>query len=187
MTARKLCRIVAAGFASLIASSPAFAQSDPFQSNPGPAVPAAPRPRPARPAPEPEAPAVVLPPRTNFDGVWAGTYQCAAYQTAEAFSFNVVIEVKDGRITQRINGASGAPGTPGYEVWAGDISADGRVSISRSGISVGGGERYERQGRPPAGAAFRARIDGQFSGDTFAGNAVSTLPRDCRLSLIRHR
>jgi len=165
----------------VLATTAVFAQSDPFQSNPGPPQPVRPAPpRVTRPAPEPDAPPPLAPP-SRWDGIWSGSFECAAYQTHVAFSFIIVLEVKNNRVVSRLNEGSTLPGTPGYDTWIGDIAADGSVSIQRSGLSGG------IAGAAPRGAPFAQRIDGRFTGDGFVGRDVTDLPRECGVKLIRTR
>jgi hypothetical protein len=136
----------------------------------------------------PQPPPIQAAATAAFDGIWIGTFRCAATQSARAFSFDTVVLVKNHRVVERTNVGSRTPGVPGYEVWEGDIAADGNVSIARSGIAFDPGtEEYRAQGRPTTGSPYFNRIDGRFNGENFSGRNISSLPRDCTLTMTRQR
>ena len=172
-----------------------FAQSrDPFQSDPGPAPPAAEAPRPhpvSRPVPRvapereapPSAPAMMsLPsapnPATRFDGIWVGTFDCGATARLSTFEVQRTAVVKDGRIEIVSGAAAGAPGS--WSV-AGTLTPDGSVSLSGESVSAG------RPGTPPAGQHVMHHFSGRVVGEQFTADDLDHSGRGCKLTMTRRR
>lgn len=176
-------RAIAALFAlELFAALPAAAQDDPFRST----APSVPRADPFRVVPE--QPPVPKPPPTRsreapeptaaWDGTWVGPFQCPATAWQQGLSYRVILQVQNNRIVANLEAKSNTPGTIGYDAWSGDIGRDGGVVISRSGVAVG------VPGGTPRGQSFDARLQGQFSGDTFVASQIVP-SRPCTLNLTR--
>lgn len=189
---------------AMMLAGPAPAQTaDPFESAPGPA-PATPKPaaRPHPPRPvhrgEPEQepadaapsrstipaamavpPPAPVPPAARFDGIWIGQWQCEATPRRQAFSAPVVLEIKNGQVSRLVKSPN-PPGAPGYDNWEGTVAPDGRASLRRDFVGTG-----VIPGSALPGEQVSARLNGVFSGDSFAAKVEWSGPRDCRLQLTR--
>jgi hypothetical protein len=113
-----------------------------------------------------------------FDGIWSGNWQCPASGSYPAFSYGLIVQVKDNSVT-RLNTTTDTPGTAGFDTWNGTIKPDGTIYITRSGISSGVSGAYDR------GRKYYITIDGRFSGDLFQGK--QTPGRGCIMNLSRRR
>lgn len=156
-------------------TEPAYGESDPFQSNPGPApqlAPAAPKPalRAIRPPPEPE-PVIAAPqpppaPVSTFDGTWAGTSTCGPTGSGEpGFVRAMVATVHEGHMELVV----GRQGDPGGQHMAGLVERNGVIKLIGDGVSAVPRHRGERyaivlDGSFEAGRTFRAH--GQQGGRT---------------------
>jgi hypothetical protein len=174
-----------------VLTAPAFAQSDPFQSNPGPAAPAAlaaPKPaaRAIRPPPEPEpaqpppTPVVVPPPplapstsTTNFDGKWVGTYTCGPSSRGDpGFVHAKQATVHEGHMESM----AGLQGQPGSLHLSGTIGTTGAITLIGEGNAFSPGVR---------GARFTALLNGSFqSAVSFKAHGLNG-DRTCDLVLGR--
>jgi hypothetical protein len=179
---------------AVLAPSVAFSQADLFQSDPGPAPPAAveaprakpvsrlvPRVAPKREEPPATAPVVAPQPSSSaakFDGIWVGPFNCGAMGRLPAIQFEKTAVVKDGRI-EIVSGA--AAGTPGFWSVAGTVASDGSIELSGETISAG------RPGTPPAGQHVMHRFSGRVVGDQFTADDLEHSNRGCKLTMSRRR
>jgi hypothetical protein len=165
----------------VLLTGPAFAQSDPFQSNPGPAAPAAPKPavRAIRPPPEPEPVVVPQPPPAppisvkNFDGTWIGTFTCGPMPRGDpGFVHAKQATVHEGRMEI----FSGLQGQPGSLHLNGTIGTTGALTLTGDGIASIPGAR---------GAPFAVLLNGSFeSAASFKAHGLEGA-RTCDLVLSR--
>jgi hypothetical protein len=185
-------RVLVAAFGLFASAAPtAFAQKDPFQSEPGPAPPApAPRPHPVyrpRPGPELPQPAMAPPapvpappdPAKRFDGLWAGRYWCDAFKNFPTFQKPLSAQVKGG-VFSFIN--SLAAGTPGYWAASATIGPDGSVALNVDAISTGiAGTQHA------SGEHFTRSFRGNFNGDQFHATDAQSGSRPCGLTMSRRQ
>jgi hypothetical protein len=116
--------------------------------------------------------AASLDPR-RFDGVWTGAESCPATRRAGGFRRLFVAVVKDAHLTIH----QGFPGTPGSNVIEGDITADGRMTATQSGL----------QGKfaPNPGEPFAAQLSGRLGATD--GSAARIAGRACTLTFERQQ
>ena len=192
-TGNSLFLSIAIGCAVLAPSGAWSQTSDPFQSDPGPAPPAAVEAPPglkpvSRPVPRvvpkreqpPAAAAVAVPqpssPATKFDGIWVGPFSCGAIGSLPSTQFEKTAVVKNGRVEIVSGAAMGAPGS--WSV-AGAIDADGRIELSGETVSAG------RPGTPPAGQHVMHHFSGRVVGDQFTADDLEHSNRGCKLAMRR--
>jgi hypothetical protein len=162
-----------------ILTARAFAQSDPFQSNPGPAAPAASKPalhlpperEPVVVAPQPPPAAV-----SNFDGNWAGTYTCGPTLRGDAsFVQTVLATVREGHM-ELVRGQQGNPASFHID---GLVGTSGAVKLLGEGISNLPGVPHNPfaivlDGSFEAGGSFRAHgLHGKRTCDLVLGRVAS--------------
>jgi hypothetical protein len=144
---------------------------DPFQPAPAnsPSAPAKPAPSP-RLVPGPEAALVAPPPPasrpTPFDGIWFGAISCGAYHEKPTFTDRIIMEIRNGSWS-RLNALTTTPGQPGYDHYEAATSADGHVTLTRTGIGDGHLPDAARTGE-----AISTKFVGMFRGAVFAAWGV---------------
>jgi hypothetical protein len=164
----------------VLLTGPAFAQSDPFQSNPGPAAPAAPKPavRAIRPPPEPIPVVVPQPPPAppisvkNLDGTWIGTFTCGPTSRGDpGFVHAKQATVHEGHM-ELVSGQ----GNPGSFHVSGTVGTTGAVMLTGEGIAMSPAVR----GKP-----FTILLNGSFeSAASFKAHGLVG-DRTCDLVLSR--
>jgi hypothetical protein len=108
----------------------------------------------------------------SMDGVWQGSYACGPSPSSGMPGFDApgrVFQVRDGRISGRANPPSG-----GSEVFTGEITADGRVTIRGEGSNP-------RQQRP-----YEIRMEGTAGDGRFVAKGKHG-DRECTLTYAKIR